>query len=59
MGAGLWNLAFGVVLLVGGLSGKLTLLGTGSSTALAVAGGVMAVWGGSQIWRSRRKSRGP
>ena len=55
MGAGMWNLGFGVILVAGGLSGKMTLIGTNSSTALAVVGALMAGWGGLQIYRARKQ----
>ncbi|MBI5498088.1 MAG: hypothetical protein HY904_24005 [Deltaproteobacteria bacterium] len=55
MGAGIWNLVFGIGFIVGGLSGKLVLFGTQSTTALTVVGVVMAGWGASQIWRSRKQ----
>jgi hypothetical protein len=55
MGAGIWNLLFGLVFMLGGLSGKIVLLGTQSSPAAAALGGVMMAWGASQLWRSRNK----
>ena len=48
----MWNIIIGLILLVGGLSGKLALIGTDSSTALAVIGGVLIVWGIIQSVRS-------
>lgn len=39
----MWNIIIGLILLVGGLSGKLALIG--SSTALAVIGAVLIIWG--------------
>ena len=33
----MWNIVIGIVFIVGGLSGKLALIGTGSGPALAVA----------------------
>jgi hypothetical protein len=39
------NIIFGVIMLIGGLSGKLVLIGTGSGVALAVLGGGLIVWG--------------
>lgn len=41
----MWNIIIGLILLVGGLSGKLALIGTNSSTALAVVGGILVIWG--------------
>jgi hypothetical protein len=34
----MWNIVIGVVFIIGGLSGKLALIGTGSGTALADRG---------------------
>ena len=51
----MWNLIIGLVFVIGGLTGKLALLGTDSSTALAVFGAVLIVLGLSQI-RSRKKT---
>jgi hypothetical protein len=49
MGPAIFNLAIGVAMLAGGLSGKLTLLGTNSSTILAALGGVVAALGLYQL----------
>ena len=49
----MWNLAFGLVAIVGGASGQLTLWGTGSGTWLMVAGGVLAAVGLVQLVRGR------
>jgi hypothetical protein len=54
MKAGAWNLIFGLVAVVAGVSGKFALLGTGSPTALIVAGGLLAAFGLFQLVRSRR-----
>ena len=53
MAAGIWNLVFGGVMLVGGLSGKLVFVGTNSSTLLAVLGGCLMAYGGYQIKQSK------
>jgi len=45
----MWNIVFGVVFVIGGLTDTLALRGTNSSTALAVIGGVLIVWGGIQL----------
>jgi len=37
------NIIFGIVFIIGGLSGQLALLGTNSPTALAVVGAGMIV----------------
>ena len=50
----MWNLIFGLILLVGGLSGKLALIGTNSSMALAVLGAALMVWGVVQLVRGKR-----
>ncbi len=50
----MWNIVIGAVFIIGGLSGKLALIGTGSSTALAVVGAGLVVWGIVQV--SRRKN---
>lgn len=42
---GIINIIFGIIFIVGGLSGKLVLLGTHSGPALAVLGGVLLVLG--------------
>lgn len=47
------NILFGIIFVIGGLSGKLVLIGTGSSTALVVVGALMIGWGGFQMVRSR------
>lgn len=51
MAAALFNLAIGVTMLVAGVSGELTLLGTQSQTALAIAGGAVAAFGVVQLLR--------
>ena len=55
MKAGMWNLAFGLIAIAGGASGQLTLFGTGSSTWLMIAGGVLAAFGLIQLVRSRQR----
>lgn len=54
MAPGVWNIVIGAIMLVGGLTGKLRLIGTGSSGALAVVGGAVAAYGVYQFVRSRR-----
>src|ERR1700733_9764162 len=44
MRAGMWNLGFGLVAVAAGASGQFTLLGTGSSTWLMIAGGLLAAF---------------
>lgn len=55
MGSGIFNLIAGAVMLVGGLSGKMVFIGTGSSTLLAVVGAALAGFGVYQIIRARRR----
>ncbi len=42
---GIVNIIFGIIFIIGGLSGKLVLIGTHSGPALAVLGGVLLVVG--------------
>ena len=49
------KIILGVVFIIGGLSGKLVLIGTNSGVALAVVGAVMIVWGIFRI-ASRRNA---
>ncbi|MGA7119651.1 MAG: hypothetical protein WBY94_06105 [Polyangiaceae bacterium] len=55
MRSGVWNIGFGLVAVAAGASGRFTLLGTGSSTALMVVGGLLAAFGLTQLVRSRGK----
>jgi hypothetical protein len=48
------KIIIGLVMVVGGLSGKLVLVGTDSGVALAVLGGVMIVWGIARVAASRK-----
>ena len=50
----MFNIVIGAVMLVGGLSGKLALLGTNSSGAAAVVGGVLIGLGVYQVAKRRR-----
>ena len=43
------NIIFGIVFIVGGLSGKLALIGTNSGGALAGLGALMILWGIKQM----------
>jgi hypothetical protein len=52
----MWNLIIGIILIVAGLSGQFTLIGTRSSSALVVIGIAIAALGAFQIYR--RRSRG-
>lgn len=49
----MWNIVIGLVFLIGGLSGQLVIRGTESSTAAAVVGGGLIVWGIIQMVRAR------
>ncbi|MDB6019635.1 MAG: hypothetical protein JWR19_4124 [Pedosphaera sp.] len=49
------SIIIGIVMVVGGLSGRLVLLGTHSGGALAVLGGVMIVWGIVKMTALRRR----
>ncbi len=48
------KIIIGVIMIIGGLSGKLVLIGTQSGTALAVVGVAMVIWGIARIMKSRR-----
>ena len=50
----MWNIILGIVFIVGGLSGKLALIGTNSGGMLALFGAGLLVWGVVQIARARR-----
>ncbi len=49
----MWNIVFGVIAIVGGLSGKLALLGTNSPKALV---GVGVVFVGIGIYQLAKKN---
>ena len=55
MGAGIFNLVVGLVMIVGGASGKLTLLGTNSSVALIAVGVGIGGLGVFQLIKSRKR----
>ncbi len=48
----MWNLLIGAFFIIGGLSGKMVLVGTNSSGALVVIGIVLCLWGASQMHRT-------
>ena len=50
---GFVNIIFGVIFIVGGLTGKLALIGTHSGPALAVVGVGLIIWGGYRMVSSR------
>jgi hypothetical protein len=47
----MWNIIIGAIFILGGLSGKLVLIGTGSSAALVVVGVGLVIWGVVQVRR--------
>jgi hypothetical protein len=49
------NIALGIGMVLGGVSGKLALIGTGSSTALIAVGAVCAGLGVFQLIRAVRQ----
>ena len=48
------NVVLGAAMIIGGASGRLALLGTGSGSALVVVGGVCAALGLYQLIRAAR-----
>lgn len=54
----MWNLIIGGIFIVGGLSGKLALIGTNSSGALVVVGFGLAGWGAYQLAQKKRDRGG-
>jgi hypothetical protein len=50
----MWNIIIGLVMIIGGATKKLALIGTQSSGALVVLGVVLLGWGIFQIVRSRQ-----
>jgi hypothetical protein len=53
----MWNLAFGLVAVVAGLSGRFALPWTRSPTPLIALGGIVAALGLTQIVRAARQGR--
>jgi len=49
----MWNIIIGILLIVAGLSGRFSLIGTGSSKALAAVGAAILIWGIVQVARRR------
>ena len=49
----MWNIVIGILMIIAGLSGRFTLIGTGSPTALAAVGAVILIWGIVQVSRRR------
>lgn len=50
----MWNIIISVVMIIGGATGKLALIGTQSSGALVVLGVVLVGWGVFQIVRRKQ-----
>jgi len=48
------KIIIGLVMVIGGLTGKLVLVGTDSGVALAVFGAVLIVWGIARVVSSRK-----
>ena len=53
------KIIIGLVMVIGGLSGKLVLVGTQSGVALAGLGAVLIVWGIVRMVRQRQGPPGP
>ncbi|MDP2344746.1 MAG: hypothetical protein Q8O67_27605 [Deltaproteobacteria bacterium] len=51
MGAAVFNIVLGIGCIIGGLSGKLTLMGTNSGVALIGMGIIASGIGVYQVWR--------
>jgi hypothetical protein len=51
------SIIIGLVMLIGGLSGKLALKGTESGGALAVLGGVLIAWGVFRLVTAKRTAQ--
>jgi len=49
------SIIIGIVMIIGGLSGKLVLIGTNSGVALAVLGVVLVIWGIVKIVRQKQR----
>ena len=50
----MWNILIGIVFIVGGLSGKLALIGTNNGEALAALGAGLLIWGVVQLVRAKK-----
>jgi hypothetical protein len=51
---GILNIIVGIVFMIGGMSGKLVMIGTDSGVGLAVVGGVLLVLGLFRLANSAR-----
>ncbi len=54
MGAGIWNIVFGLAAIAAGASGRFNLIGTNSPLLLMIAGGILAAVGVYQLVRARK-----
>ena len=52
------KIIIGLVMVIGGLSGKLVLVGTDSGVALAVLGVALIVWGIARMVAAKKSSGG-
>jgi hypothetical protein len=50
------KIIIGIIMVIGGLSGNLVLVGTNSGAALAGLGGVLIVWGIVKMIRQKQSS---
>jgi hypothetical protein len=50
----MWNIVIGILLVVAGLSGRFTLIGTNNPMLLVLFGVGLVVWGVVQVSRRRR-----
>jgi hypothetical protein len=50
----MWNIVIGILMIIAGLSGKFALIGTNSSSGLALFGAAILVWGIVQKVRGRQ-----
>jgi hypothetical protein len=48
------KIIIGLVMVIGGLSGNLVLMGTNSGVALAVLGGILIAWGIAKMVRQKQ-----
>ena len=53
---GIINIVIGIVCIVGGLSGRLALIGTDSGAPLTVAGALLIVVGAYRLYRAKKSS---
>jgi hypothetical protein len=53
IGGNMINIIIGIVFIIGGLSGRMALIGTNSGGLLAAVGAAMVVWGIVQVVRAR------